>query len=242
MSETLTKPKPETKPKPKRAGGYLFLPKRLQTAQVLTWLRRTHAWTGVYGALFFFCLGLTGFYLNHRTAIMHIEGGSSREVASLSVPVEPGVITSEESLAAWMKSQFSIGAEPSRGRPRPGGPVTFNGQAAEQAPVYTVSFRGPNAVISGEYEAGANRVAVKRTNASLLKGLVDMHKVVGVGALFILIMDTMAGAMMFMSISGVLLWTRLHGPRLAAVGIVSAVAVMTAIALSGNWIGWSAGG
>ena len=62
----------------------------------------------------------------------------------------------------------------------------------------------------------------------------------GVNKLFILIMDTMAGAMMFMVLSGVLLWTRLHGPRLAAAGILGAVAVATMLALSGTWIGWAA--
>jgi len=224
----------------RRAGGYLFIPKDFQTNTVLTWLRRSHAWTGFYGALFFFCLGLTGFYLNHRTALMHIEGGAAKEVASLSVPVAPDLIDGEEALTAWMQEEFKIDAEPSRGRRRPGGPVSFGGREGEQAPSYTVSFRGPNAVITGEYELGANRVSVKRTNASLLKGLIDMHKVVGVNKLFILIMDTMAGAMMFMVMSGILLWTRLHGPRLAAAGILGAVAVASAVALSGTWIGWVA--
>ncbi|MEZ5894464.1 MAG: PepSY-associated TM helix domain-containing protein [Parvularculaceae bacterium] len=228
------------KKRDRKSGGYLFIPRQLQTNAVLTWLRRMHAWTGLYGALFFFCLGLTGFYLNHRTAIMTIEGGVLREVASLSVPIEAGIITTEAELVAWMKREFSIAVEPARGRGRPGGPVSFGGKQAEAAPVYAVSFRGPNAVISGEYELGANRVTVKRSNASLLKGLIDMHKVVGVGALFILIMDTMAGAMVFMSLSGVLLWTRLHGPRLAAAGILGAVAAMTMIALSGSWVGWTA--
>ena len=233
--------KPESKKKPaRRAGGYLFIPRNFQTNTVLTWLRRGHAWTGFYGALFFFCLGLTGFYLNHRTAIMHIEGGVAKEVASLSVPVEPDLITCEETLAAWMQEEFAIDKEPSRGRRRAGGPVSFGGRRAEEAPSYSVSFRGPNAVISADYERGANRVSVKRTNSSLLKALIDLHKVVGVNKLFILIMDTMAGAMMFMVLSGVLLWTRLHGPRLAAAGILGAVAVATMLALSGTWIGWAA--
>lgn len=224
----------------RRAGGYLFLPKDLQTNSILTWLRRSHAWTGFYGALFFFVLGLTGFYLNHRTSIMHIEGGVTKEVASLSAPVEPGLITSEETLTAWIQEEFSIDAEPSRGRRRPGGPVSFGGRAAEQAPTFAVTFRGPNGIITGEYELGANRVSVKRSNPSLLKGLIDLHKVAGVNKVFILIMDTMAGAMMFMVMSGILLWTRLHGPRLAAVGILGAVAMATVIALSGTWIGWAA--
>lgn len=224
----------------RKGGGYLFIPKQLQRADVLLWLRRGHAWTGFYGALFFFCLGLTGFYLNHRTSLMHIDGGSTEEVASLHVEVDPARIVNEAGLIAWMGEEFGITQKPSQGRSRPGGEVMFQGQQMERAPQYSVTFRGPNAVVTAEYVQGANQVLVKRTNSSLLKGLIDLHKVAGVGKLFILLMDTMAGAMMFMSLSGVLLWTRLHGPRLAAVGILGAVAAATVFALSGTWIAWIA--
>lgn len=227
--------------KPRRSGGgCLFIPKKFQTRAVLAWLRRTHAWTGVYGALFFFCLGITGFYLNHRTTQMHIEGGAAREVAALSLPVEPGLIDSEAALAAWLKKELEITVDPVRKRAREGGPVSFGGRARDQAAQFSVTFRGPNAVITGEYEAGANRVGVKRADASLLKTLIDMHKAAGIGAMFTLLKDSMAGAMMFMSISGILLWTRFHGPRLAALGILAAVATMTAFAISGAWVGWAA--
>ena len=222
-----------------RAGGYLFIPKGLQKQSILIWLRRTHAWTGFYGALFFFCLGLTGFYLDHR-AVMRIEGGKLEEVATLHVDVDPGQITNQRELTDWMQKRFDIGVEPSRGRQRRGGPVSFGGRREMRAANMTVTFRGPNAIITGEYELGANSVFVKRSTASPLRMLMDMHKVVGVNKAFILIMDTMAGAMMFMSLSGVLLWTRLHGPRLAAVGILSVVAIMTVVALSGTWVGWAA--
>ena len=225
---------------PRRAGGYLFIPKNLQTNTVLTWLRRGHAWTGFYGALFFFCLGLTGFYLNHRTSVMHIDGGKTEEVASLHVDVDPSRIASEADLVAWMAEEFGMTQKPSQGRAQPGGQVRFQGEERQSAAQYSVTYRGPNAVVTAEYVEGANQVLVKRTNSSLLKGLIDLHKVAGVGKLFILIMDTMAGAMMFMSLSGILLWTRLHGPRLAAVGILGAVAVATVFALSGTWIAWIA--
>ena len=229
----------KTAPKKKRAGGYLFIPKNLQKAGVILWLRRMHAWTGIYGAIFFFVLGLTGFYLNHRGE-MRIENGATHEVAALSVIVEPGALTTQNELAAWTKQQYGISNEPARARTRPGANVMFDGQPAQAPEQITVSFRGPNAMISVSHEVGSNVVNVTRTNASLLRGLIDMHKVVGVNKLFILIMDTMAGAMIFMSISGILLWTRLHGPRLAAAGIMSVVVLATFLALSGVWVTWSA--
>lgn len=230
---------PETKGV-RKSEGYLFIPKKLQRADILLWLRRMHAWTGFYGAVFFFFLGLTGFYLNHRTSLMHIEGGATEVVATLSVDVDPGAIGSEEDLVAWMRDEIKIKPETYRSRSRPGGPVLFDGRIENRPATYEVSYRGPNAIVTAIYEEGANRVRVNRDNASFLKGVIDLHKVIGVNTLFILIMDTMAGAMMFMSLSGILLWTRLHGPRLAAAGIVGAVTLASLFAISGSWISWAA--
>ena len=224
-------------------GGYLFIPKPLQTAEVITWLRRTHAWTGWFGAMFFFFLGLSAVYLNHR-AVMAIPQGSPREVAALDAPVEPGAIASEADLVAWMQAAFSIDNEPARGRGappgRPGGPVSFNGETVVQPAEWAVSFRGPNATITGSYVEGANTVQVTRTDAGFVRMIIDLHKVVGVNAAFILLMDAMAGAMMFMSLTGILLWTRLHGPRVAAVGILAVVLAAAAVTMSGTWVSWAA--
>jgi len=221
------------------AGGYLFIPKPLQTTAVITWLRRTHAWTGFWGAIFFLFLGLSGIYLNHR-AVMAIPQGAPYEVAALDVIIEPGQLNSQDELTAWMQDQFDIDAAPSRGRRRPGAQVSFNGQAANQPTEWTVSFRGPNTTITGTAQDGANVVHVTRTDAGFIRTIIGLHKVIGVNTAFILLMDAMAGAIMFMSLSGVLLWTRLHGPRLAGVGILATVVIWAGIALSGTWLTWAA--
>lgn len=223
----------------KATGGYLFIPKPLQRAEVITWLRRGHAWTGFFGALFFFLLGLSAIYLNHR-AVMRLPQGSPHEVAALDIMVEPAAIDSQDALAAWMQQEFSIAAEPAFGRGRPGGPVAFGGREADQPAEWTATFRGPNATITGTYAAGANMVHVSRTDAGFIRMIIDLHKVVGVNAGFILLMDAVAGAMMFMSLSGILLWTRLHGPRIAAVGVLAAAAAGAAILLSDTWVSWAA--
>ncbi len=223
-----------------RAGGYLFLPRAAQSGAFILWLRRMHAWTGIYGAVFFFCLGLSGFYLNHRSE-MKIEGGSLRDVAALSVIVEPNTLDNEKALTAWMKERYAIDNEPVARRSERGGPVNFDGRGADQPKIVEVSFRGVNAAITARHVVGSNLVDVKKQNSSPLRAIIGMHKVAGVSKAFILIMDTIAGAMIFMSLSGILLWTRLHGPRLAAAGIAGAVLIAGAIALSGEWVSWAAG-
>lgn len=46
-----------------------------------------------------------------------------------------------------------------------------------------------------------------------------MHKGSGLGVAWVLLIDTIAGALIAMSITGVLLWSRLHGPRLLAAAL-----------------------
>ncbi|OFX05089.1 MAG: hypothetical protein A3E78_10675 [Alphaproteobacteria bacterium RIFCSPHIGHO2_12_FULL_63_12] len=226
------------KPKARGAGGYLFIPKRLQTSAVILWLRRMHAWTGIYGALFFLCLGLSGFYLNHR-AQLKIEGGRMREVASLSMVVEQGVISTEEELAAWVGEKLKITTPPVKARAREGERVAFDGRVADQPKTLEASFRSANALIEASHEVGTNVVRLKRQDASVIKLLTQLHKGAGVNKAYILIVDSIAGALIFMSLSGVLLWTRLHGSRILAVGIMGALVVATMTALSGSWLSWT---
>jgi len=223
----------------RKVGGYLFLPRLMQRGAVILWLRRMHAWTGVYGALIFLLLGISGFYLHHR-AEMKIENGRLREAASLTAFVEPGAIESEDDLAAWLTREYKVEGKRAPARGRPGEKVSFSGQQAEQPQLIEISFRAPNGTVSAEHAVGSNVVALKRQSASPLKAVIDMHKTVGVSTAFILIMDTIAGAMVFMSVSGVLLWTRLHGSRLAAVGLFSVATIASLIAMSGVWVSWSA--
>ena len=42
----------------------------------------------------------------------------------------------------------------------------------------------------------------------------------GASAAWILLTDTLAGALIMLSITGLLLWTKLHGSRLLALGLI----------------------
>ena len=61
--------------------------------------------------------------------------------------------------------------------------------------------------------------SVKRQEVNLFGFLMRMHKVVGMNTGWILLADTLAGAMMLLSITGVLLWTRMRGSRLTLAGL-----------------------
>ena len=81
-------------------------------------------------------------------------------------------------------------------------------------------FSGPNAAISATYLPEANLLRVSKTESNVWAIIKDLHKGVGTSIPWILLMDAMAGALIFMGLTGIVLWTRLHGPRIAAVGIL----------------------
>src|SRR5262249_29148400 len=72
VTETQARRREQTK------GGFLFLPRRLTRSGFLKWLRRTHAWFGLWGAALGLLFGVTGFLLNHR-AVLKIPAAKMEE-------------------------------------------------------------------------------------------------------------------------------------------------------------------
>lgn len=279
-------------PKPKKKGPpgtLLFVPAALNRGAFIQWLKRIHAWTGFWGALAFLLLGTSGLLLNHR-ATLKIDTGEPREVSSVTLNVDPALITSPEDLGKWAQAEFGTSIEPRApraegGRGGGGGPprgeggpraegqraegqrpqgegregraeggqpasppaanapaaapaeaqgerASFMGREVREAPVWRQSFNGPNGVLNVEYTPGANTVKATRTEQNMLGFLKNLHKGGGMSWVWVLFIDTMAGGLIAMSLTGALLWSRLHGPRLAALGIVG---VSLGLALFAAW-------
>ena len=72
-----------------------------------------------------------------------------------------------------------------------------------------------------EYAKGATTVTATRKAENVLGLIKNLHKGSGLGILWILFIDLTAGALITMSLTGALLWSQLHGPRLAAIGIMA---------------------
>lgn len=238
---------PQRKRRP--PGTLLFLPAFANRTDVIQWLKRIHAWTGFWGALAFLLIGTSGLLLNHR-ATLKIDTGAPVEVNEAAVTVDPTLIKSPDDLGKWAQTQFGtqIEARPPRaeggprGGGRPGGQggtdgvgrATMMGKEVQQAPVWKQSFTGANAVLNVEYSPGSTSVKVSKSEQNFFGVLKNMHKGVGMSWPWVLLIDTFAGGLIAMSLTGALLWSRLHGPRLAAIGIVAA---SIGLALFAAWPG-----
>ena len=217
-------------------GVLLFLPGPFNRTEVVQWLKRIHAWTGFWGALAFFLIGTSGLLLNHR-AVLKIDTGAPQEVMAADIAVDPALIKSQEDLGRWAQAEFgtALTAREPRGEDGGGGRqrearrevaggrrVELMGREVRQAEVWRQSFNGSNGVLTVEYTPGSASVKATKSAQNAWGLLKNLHKGAGMSWPWILFIDTMAGGLIAMSLTGALLWSRLHGPRLAAMGIVAA--------------------
>ena len=230
-------------------SGLLFFPSKWQRGRVVRWLKKVHAWTGFWGAILFLMLGISGVLLNHRD-ILKIETGEPVEVSAMDIAVPAGSIKDEKALGAWAKKEFNLQTEarPPRGDGGKGkgggksrgdkgeegkpGAKSFLGKARPEAEKWELNFNHANGRITVEHVKGSGSVAVKQTSQSLLSFMKNLHKGSGVGVAWILFMDSIAGALIAMAITGFLLWSRLHGGRLLAGSLLIGSTAL------GTWAVW----
>lgn len=203
---------------------------RSRRSQILKWLRRTHAWVGLWGAALGLLFGVTGLLLNHR-AVMKIPAGKNVEQeAQFPLAAPPA---SPEALAQLLATHFGYPPERARGRREAPRTVAWNGSTLTQPERWTVSLDAPDRFARGEYWLGNQNVAVKLYDANLFSTLNRLHMSSHHHPAWILLADTLAGGLIFLSLSGLLLWTRLGGPRLLAAGLgLGGLTAVVGIALS----------
>lgn len=183
----------------------------------LKWLRRFHAWIGLWGAVFGLLFGISGFLLNHRVIMkipaLHLE--QSQIELALPTPAPANA----EALASWLQTQLNIDRTASKIASEPEKTVTWSGQSYQQPASWRVEFHNPKRSVSAEYWLGNNYVTVKKQDANVFAFIARLHKGVGLGAGWVLLVDSFAGGLIFLSLTGLLLWTKLHGSKLVMAGL-----------------------
>jgi len=81
--------------------------------------------------------------------------------------------------------------------------------------------------VSARHLPGSGIVELETQDATAWGVLMRLHTGSGASPAWILIVDTIAGALMLLTLSGVLLWTRLRVPRLAGAAVLIAAPVAT---------------
>ncbi|WP_422014135.1 PepSY-associated TM helix domain-containing protein [Reyranella sp.] len=200
------------------------------------WVRKTHGWFGLWGALLGLLFGFSGIWLNHRS-IMKLPLPDQQQInAQLQLPdPRPQTI---EAMGAWLQQALKLDRGPNNARIERARPVAWGERGGEGTPRplqqperWLLNFGGPNHLVQAEYWVGNGSLSVRTTQNGFVATMTNLHKGTAMPVPWILLIDTLAGSMIFLSISGVILWWESHRKR--AVGItIFAVAVATTVALA----------
>ena len=178
------------------------------------WLRRTHLYLGLWGAVLGFFFGATGLVMNHRAVLKWPVEKTTQRTAQVPAPRE-GFATSE-AMAGWLRTELGFEAHHVVAvRRHPAQTVVWAGRAVEQPERWTVNLQSPARGVLAEYYAGNRFVRLDHVDATLVGLLTRLHMSVGVSALWVLLADTIAGSFILLSLTGLLLWTQMNTVRLA---------------------------
>jgi hypothetical protein len=204
----------------------------LAAANFLRTLRRFHAWVGLAGAAFGLLFGLTGILQNHRS-VMKLDLGAVEE---RKVQVQlPAPAASPEALAQALQAQFGWSPSRLKTRVQPARGARFQGAEVRAAEIWTVVYGGYRHSARATYAPGNRTVEVEQREANLIGALSRLHKADAGQAGWILLADAAAAGLLFMSLSGILLWTKLSGPRLLAAGLSISGILAALIVASRAW-------
>jgi hypothetical protein len=200
---------------------------RSRRSTFLKWLRNVHGWIGLWGAVLGLMFGVTGFLLNHRGGPMKISPGEP-QVSQMRLPLPDPAPDSPQALAEWVGRELRFDGRIGRTQREPAHKVAWGDRSVMQPEHWSAMLTGPRTSIMIEYWAGNPTVSVKRTEGTLLAMLNNLHRGGGMGIGWILLVDTIAGSLVLLSLTGVLLWTELNRRKTigAAIFAVSLVAMV----------------
>ena len=198
---------------------------------ILSWVRKTHGWFGLWGAILGLIFGVAGIWLNHRN-VLKLPMAQQRINAQIALP-DPAP-ASAEAMALWLQHQLGMRMPPNAVRTEPAKAVAWTDKGAENAAPalmqpehWTVSFGGPDAIVQADYWRGNRSVGVTTTSNGLVATMTNLHKGTGMPLAWILLVDTLAGSIVFLSVSGVALWMLTHQRRRVGLAIFGSSVALT---------------
>lgn len=194
-------------------------PSPSRRAVAVKWLRKMHGWIGLWGAVLGLLFGGTGILLNHR-AILKIPAAQAQE-STVQIPLPDPAPADPQALAAWLKSSLKLEPDPVRVKGEPARAVAWGDRAVVQPSRWSASFASPGGSVEAEYWVGNSYVTLKRKENNVFGTLNNLHKGVGMSVGWILLVDTLAGSIILLSLSGVALWALTNRKRTVGIAIAS---------------------
>jgi hypothetical protein len=209
------------------------LPRRIV---VSNWLRQAHGWIGLWGAALGLLFGISGIWLNHRS-VLPLQVAQARSNTQLALPEPPPADAA--ALAAWLRPALELDAPATNVRVEPPRPVAWSEHpkkepgALLQPEHWMISFGGPRETIQADYWVGNRSVGIRRTASGFVGTLTNLHKGIGMPLGWILLVDTLAGSLVLLSLSGLALWLLSRRRRTTGLAIfLGSLALTAGLAIS----------
>lgn len=186
---------------------------------VIRWLRKMHGWIGLWGAALGLLFGSSGILLNHR-AVLKIPAAQSQE-STVQLPLPQPAPASAQAMVEWLRGELKLDHPNLKSREEPAHAVAWGDQSMTQPGHWQMSLTTPRMNVQADWWVGNGFITLKRSDNNFFAVLGNLHKGVGLGVGWVLLADTLAGSIILLSLSGVVLWTQLNRRRLvgAAIGI-----------------------
>ncbi|WP_194713012.1 PepSY-associated TM helix domain-containing protein [Noviherbaspirillum soli] len=205
---------------------------RSRRAIFLTWLRKIHLYVGLWGAVLGLLFGVTGILLNHRAILKIPVEKTVQRTAQLALREK--TLNSPEEMAAWLKTELRFSsAQAVQVKRQPAQEVIWADRPLMQPERWTVALHSPHRAVTAEYFVGNRVIKLEHLDATPVGTLTRLHMSVGVSAFWVLLADTIAGSLILLSLTGLLLWTQLHTIRTIAVS--TTMGALTAAV----WLTWA---
>lgn len=184
----------------------------------MRWLRKIHLYVGLWGAALGFLFGATGILLNHRAVLKIPLERTVQRSSQLAVPTTPP-LNDPQQLADWLQTELAFAGPVSRAKAEPARTVHWAGRELQQPERWSVNLLSPRRSVSAEFYPGNRYVKLELQDANALGTLTRLHQASGATAFWVLLSDTIAGGLMLLAVTGLLLWSRMRPVKLAAVAV-----------------------
>lgn len=212
-----------------RAGSV----RRSRRAIFITWLRKIHLYVGLWGAVLGLLFGGTGILLNHRAVLKIPVEKTVQKTVQVNLPAGAGFDTPER-MGDWLKQELHFeNAHAVLVRRAPAQDVIWDGRSVAQPEKWTINLNSPGRGVQAEYFVGNRNLKVDLIDATPIGTLTRLHMSVGASAFWVLLADTIAGSLILLSLTGLLLWTQLHTVR--SIAVLTSVGALTAA----TWYMWA---
>ncbi|MBI3230688.1 MAG: PepSY-associated TM helix domain-containing protein [Burkholderiales bacterium] len=197
--------------------------RRSRRAVFLAWLRTTHLYLGLWGALLGLMFGATGILLNHRSVMKIPIERSQQTTVQLALPTP--MFQNPQQMSLWLQKElhFVPVGEPNV-RKQEAKKVIWADREVQQPERWNVSMHNPQHSFNAEYYVGNHFVKLDKSDASFIGMLTRLHTGTGVNVFWILLVDSIAGSMILLSLTGFLLWTQLHTVR--TLGVLTSIGAL----------------